>query len=71
MFADYSTFLITIGSLACIAALGWLFESVQEASTSNADTVSSAEDAAQRPRASLYMIAVLLTMGASVISVIL
>ena len=70
MFADYSTFLITIGSLACVAALGWLFESVQEASTSNADTVSSAEDAAQ-PRASLYMIAVLLTMGASVISVIL
>jgi len=70
MFADYSTFLITIGSLACVAALGWLFESVQEASTSTADTVSSAEDSPQRQRASIYMLAVLLTMGASVISVI-
>jgi hypothetical protein len=71
MFADYSTFLITIGSLACVAVLGWFFESIHGASASNDDNLSSGEDPAQRQRASLYMIGVLLTMGASVISVIL
>jgi hypothetical protein len=67
MLADYSTFLITIGSLACATALGWFFESVQEAGL-NDDSVSPAEDAAQRQRASIYMLAVVLTMGASVLS---
>jgi hypothetical protein len=67
---DYSNLLITIGSLACVAALGWFFESAREISDSNDDTLPRSEDTVQRRRAGIYMTAVILTMGATVFSVL-
>ncbi len=70
MIGDYSTFLITIGSLACVVALGWFFESAREAAGLYEDSLPPADDTVQRQRASIYMAAVMLTMAAAIVSVI-
>jgi hypothetical protein len=64
---NYGTILITVGSLACFGAFGWFFESATEQSDSNDDSVP--EDIVQQ-RAGVYMAAVIVTMCASIVSVI-
>ncbi len=60
MSGDYSTVLITLGSLACFAAFGWFLESATEQSDPNDDSAS--EDTLQRQRAHIYMAAVIVAM---------
>ena len=60
--ADFSTVLITVGSLACFGALGWFLESATEKSDLGDDGVP--EDTVQRERAHIYMAAVVVTMCA-------
>lgn len=70
MFGDYSNILVTIGSLACVAALAWFFESTRQTPESDEETVSCSEDIVQKQRASLYVAAVILIMGAAIVSVL-
>jgi hypothetical protein len=70
MLEDYSTLLITIGGLACVVALGWFFESARESSDSNEGLLPSTDDTVQRQRAGMYMTAVIVTMAATLASVI-
>ncbi len=65
---NYGTILITVGSLACFGAFGWFFESATEQSDSNDDSVP--EDIVQQQRAGVYMVAVIVTMCASIVSAI-
>jgi hypothetical protein len=67
MTADFSTVLITVGSLACFGAFGWFFESAAERSDSNDDGVT--EETMQQ-RAHIYMVAVVVTMCSFVVSAI-
>jgi hypothetical protein len=59
---NFSTVLITLGSLACFGAFGWFLESAMERSDSSDD--STPEDTVQQERAHIYMAAVLITMCA-------
>jgi hypothetical protein len=65
---DYSTVLITVGSLACFGAFGWFFESARE--QSDAGDEGAAEDTMLQQRTRIYMAAVVVTMCASIVSVI-
>lgn len=65
---NYGTILITVGSLACFGAFGWFFESATEQSDVNDE--NAPEEVMQRQRASVYMAAVIVTMCASIVSVI-
>jgi hypothetical protein len=65
---DYSTVLITVGSLACFGAFGWFLESAVDKSELNEDRAP--EDSVQQHRAHIYMAAVIVTMCASIVSVI-
>jgi ABC-type Fe3+-siderophore transport system permease subunit len=65
---DYSTVLITVGSLACFGAFGWFLESAADQSELNED--HAPEDSVQQQRARVYMAAVVVTMCASIVSVI-
>jgi hypothetical protein len=60
MSGNYSTVLITLGSLACFGAFGWFLESATEPSDPNDDNAS--EDTVQRQRANIYMVAVVVAM---------
>jgi hypothetical protein len=60
MSGNYSTVLITLGSLACFGAFGWFLESATEPSDPNDD--NAYEDTVQRQRANIYMVAVVVAM---------
>jgi hypothetical protein len=70
MLGDYSTLLITIGSLACVVALGWFFESARGTVSSYEDPPPPVDNTVQQQRARIYMAAVMLTMAATIVSVI-
>ena len=57
---DYSTVLITVGSLACFGAFGWFLESAAEQSDPNNE--GSPDDTVQQKRAHVYMAAVIVAM---------
>ena len=65
---DYSTVLITVGSLACFGAFGWFLESAADKSELSDDVAP--EDSVQQQRAHVYMAAVIVTMCVSLVSVI-
>jgi hypothetical protein len=60
MLGNFSTVLITLGSLACFGAFGWFLESAREQSDSSDD--NAPEDTVQRQRAHIYMAAVVVAM---------
>ena len=68
MSGDYSSVLITVGSLACFGAFGWFLESPTDQSELNDDVAP--EDIVQQQRAHVYMAAVVVTMCATIVSVI-
>jgi hypothetical protein len=70
MLGDYSAALITIGILSCVLALGWFFDSALDAAGSYEDTLPPKDDTVQQQRASIYMAAVMFTMAATIVSVI-
>ena|SRR5579871_4597000 len=59
---NFTTVLITLGSLACFGAFGWFLESATERSDSSDD--STPEDQVQQQSAHIYMAAVVVTMCA-------
>jgi hypothetical protein len=65
---DYSTVLITVGSLACFGAFGWFLESPTDPSQLDEDVAP--QDVLQQQRANVYMTAVVVTMFATIASVI-
>lgn len=67
MSTDFSTVLITVGSLACFGAFGWFLESAAERSDSNEE---GATEETMQQRARIYMAAVVVTMCSFIVSVI-
>lgn len=67
MSGNFSTVLITLGSLACFGAFGWFLESAAEQS---AHDDSAPEDTVQQQRAHTYMAAVVVTMCAFIAQIV-